>query len=148
MSIKFLEDLGYFCVDNLPAALILKFVEMCSQSQGKIEKAAIVVDIRGGQFFDPIIHSLEEVKQAGYQYDILFLEASNETLINRYKLSRRKHPLSPEGRILTGLMAERKRLAPFKAKANNIIDTTNLSQAELKEEILYLLKNVANRKDL
>ncbi len=137
-SVKFLEDLGYFCVDNLPPALLLKFAEMCAQSKGTIGKVAVVIDIRGGKFFDQLITSLDELETAGFKYDILFLEASDETLIKRFKASRRKHPLAAEGRIIKGIKAERKRLQEIKSRANNIIDTTNMSTTELKEEMVHL----------
>lgn len=137
-SIKFLEDLDYFCVDNLPPALIIKFAEMCTQSKGAIEKVAIVIDIRGGRFFDQLLSSLEELAHEGHEYEILFLEASDETLIRRFKSSRRKHPLAAEGRIIRGIKEERRRLKDIKAKADNIIDTTNMSPSELKEEIMHL----------
>lgn len=137
-SIKFLEDLGYFCVDNLPPALLLKFAEMCVQSKGTIGKVAVVIDIRGGKFFDQLIASLDELKAAGFDYDILFLEASDETLIKRFKASRRKHPLAAEGRIIKGIKAERRKLQDIKTRANNIIDTTNMSAAELKEEMIHM----------
>lgn len=137
-SIKFLEDLGFFCVDNLPPALISKFAEMCSDSKGAIDKAAIVIDIRVGKFFDQLHESLDELKASGHTYDILFLEASDETLIKRYKSSRRMHPLSANGRIIKGIKAERRKLQEFKSKATNIIDTTNMSPSELKEEIIHL----------
>lgn len=137
-SIKFLEDLGYFCVDNLPPALIVKFAEMCSESKGALEKVAIVIDIRGGKFFDQLSGCLEELEASGHTYEILFLEASDETLIRRFKASRRMHPLSPNGRIIKGIKAERRKLQEIKSKATNIIDTTNMSPSELKEEIVHL----------
>lgn len=137
-SINFLEDLGYFCVDNLPPALIVKFAEMCSHSNGAVKKVAIVIDIRGGKFFDQLSTSLEDLKSSGHTYDILFLEASDETLIKRFKSSRRMHPLAADGRIIKGIKAERRRLQEIKSKATNIIDTTNLSPSELKEEIVHL----------
>jgi len=137
-SIKCLEDLGYFCVDNLPPALISKFAEMCSESKGDIDKAAIVIDIRVGKFFNQIPASLDELKTSGHTYDILFLEASDETLIKRFKSSRRMHPLAVGDRIIKGLKAERRKLEEIKSKATNIIDTTNMSPSELKEEIIHL----------
>jgi UPF0042 nucleotide-binding protein len=137
-SIKFLEDLGYFCVDNLPPALICKFAEMCSDSKGAIDKAAIVIDIRVGKFLDQLSESLDELKASGNTYDILFLEASDEILIKRFKSSRRMHPLAANGRIIKGIKAERRELQNIKSKATNIIDTTNLSPSELKEEIVHL----------
>ncbi|MDD3704954.1 MAG: RNase adapter RapZ [Clostridiaceae bacterium] len=137
-SIKFLEDLGYFCVDNLPPALLGRFVEMCSEGKGDIKKAAIVIDIRVGKFLDHLTVSLDELKASGHTYDILFLEASDETLIKRFKSSRRMHPLSVGGRIINGIKAERRKLQEIKSKATNIIDTTNMSPSELKQEIIHL----------
>lgn len=137
-SIKFLEDLGYFCVDNIPPALLGRFVEMCSEGKGDIKKAAIVIDIRVGKFLDHLTVSLDELKALGHTYDILFLEASDETLIKRFKSSRRMHPLSVGGRIINGIKAERRKLQEIKSKATNIIDTTNMSPSELKQEIIHL----------
>ena len=137
-AVKFLEDLGFFCVDNLPPALILKFAEICSQSRGSIDKIAIVTDIRGGKFFDQLQSSLDELQKEGFNYDILFLEASDETLIKRFKTSRRMHPLAVDGRIIRGINAERRKLEEIKAKAAYIIDTTNMSTAQLKQEIIHL----------
>ena len=132
-AVKFLEDLSFFCVDNLPPALILKFAEICNQSRGSIDKVAIVTDIRGGKFFDQLQSSLDELQKEGFNYDILFLEASDETLIKRFKTSRRLHPLSMDGRIIRGINAERRKLEEIKAKATYIIDTTNMSTAQLKQ---------------
>lgn len=137
-AIKFLEDLGFFCVDNLPPALIMKFAEICSQTRGGIEKVAIVTDIRGGRFFDQLQSSLEEMERGGLNYEILFLEASDETLIKRYKTSRRMHPLAGDGRIIRGVKAERMKLQEIKKRANYIIDTTNMSTSQLKQEIVHL----------
>lgn len=137
-AVKFLEDLGFFCVDNLPPALILKFAEICSQSRGFIDKIAIVTDIRGGKFFDQLQSSLDELQKEGFNYDILFLEASDETLIKRFKTSRRMHPLAVDGRIIRGINAERTKLEEIKAKATYIIDTTNMSTSQLKQEIIHL----------
>ncbi|WP_138203468.1 RNase adapter RapZ [Haloimpatiens lingqiaonensis] len=134
-AIRCLEDLGYFCVDNLPTTLIPKFAEACFQTEGKIDKIALVIDIRGGKFFDDLFSSLSYFKAEGYHYEILFLEASDEVLIKRYKESRRKHPLAPEGRILTGIASERERLKEVREKANHIIDTTKLSTRELRQKI-------------
>lgn len=134
-AIRCLEDLGYFCVDNLPATLIPKFAEACYQTQGKIDKIALVIDIRGEQFFDDLFVSLNFLKEQGLKYEILFLDASDETLIKRFKESRRKHPLAPDGRILTGISKERNRLKEVKDRANNIIDTTKLATRELRERL-------------
>ncbi|MPQ42692.1 RNase adapter RapZ [Clostridium tarantellae] len=133
-----LEDLGYFCVDNLPPKLIPKFAEACIQSQGKINKVALVIDIRGGIFFDDLFESLEYLKQSNFKYEILFLEASDEVLVKRFKESRRSHPLSPDGRVLTGISNERARLRELKDRADNIIDTSKYAIKDLREKINVL----------
>jgi UPF0042 nucleotide-binding protein len=134
-AIRNLEDLGYFCVDNLPSTLIPKFAEACYQTDGKIDRIALVIDIRGGKFFDDLFESLNNLKQQGYKYEILFLDASDEVLIKRFKESRRKHPLAPDGRILNGITMERNKLREVKDRANCIIDTSKLATRELREEI-------------
>lgn len=130
-----LEDQGFFCVDNLPPTLIPKFAELCAQSEGKINKIALVVDIRGGDFFDSVYEALESLVALEIKYEILFLEASDETLVRRFKESRRPHPLSPDGRILEGIREERVRLGEIKGQAHKIIDTSNLTNRQLKEQI-------------
>ncbi|KOF58058.1 glmZ(sRNA)-inactivating NTPase [Clostridium sp. DMHC 10] len=137
-AIRSLEDLGYFCVDNLPSTLIPKFAEACFQTQGVIDRVALVIDIRGGKFFDNIFEGLDYLKNNGYSYEILFLDASDEVLIKRYKESRRKHPLAPEGRIINGIELERKKLEEIRNMANNIIDTSKLVARELKEKITVI----------
>ena len=138
LSIKYLEDLGYFCVDNLPPALIVKFAELWSQSRSNTENIALVIDIRGGRFFDQLQASLEELKNAGFDYNVLFLEASDEILIKRFKASRRQHPLAVDGRIIRGIKAERRKLEHIKSKASFIIDTTNMLPSDLKDEMKHL----------
>ncbi|SKA87003.1 UPF0042 nucleotide-binding protein [Clostridium sp. USBA 49] len=137
-AVRCLEDLGYFCVDNLPATLIPKFAEACYQTDGKIDKIALVIDIRGGKFFDNLFESLNFLKEQNFNYEILFLDANDETLIKRFKESRRKHPLAPEGRILNGINMERNRLKELKDRANNIIDTTKLSPRELRDKLISI----------
>ncbi|MDT3698883.1 MAG: RNase adapter RapZ [Thermincola sp.] len=134
-AIRGLEDLGFFCVDNLPPTLIPKFAELCAQSEGRVNKIALVVDIRGGGFFDSVYESLESLKSLGIKYEILFLEASDETLVRRFKESRRRHPLSDKGSTLEGILKERARLEELKGKAHKIIDTSNLTNKQLKEQI-------------
>lgn len=138
-AVRSLEDLGYFCVDNLPPSLIPKFAELCSQSKGKVNKVALVIDIRGGQFFDDLFVALEDLKAMGIYYEILFLEAANEILVNRFKETRRRHPLSGEGGgVMEGIKLERERLQELRGRANKIIDTSELKPNQLKEEILRL----------
>lgn len=134
-AVRNLEDLGFFCVDNLPPSLIPKFSEDCNQKDGKIDKIALVIDIRGGAFFDDLFQSLNYLKNNGASYEILFLDASDEILVKRFKETRRKHPLAPDGRILSGIEMERQKLRELKEKANYIINTTKLSTRELREEI-------------
>lgn len=134
-AIRSLEDLGYFCVDNLPPTLIPKFAEACFQTDGRIDKIALVIDIRGGEFFNDLFESLKYLEDESYKYEILFLDATDEVIIKRFKESRRKHPLAPDGRVLKGINLERNKLREVKDRANNIIDTSNLSPRELREEI-------------
>jgi len=134
-AIRALEDLGFFCVDNLPPALIMKFVELCAQSGGKVNHIALVIDIRGGEFFGALFESLESLKHEGVGYQILFLEASDEELVRRFKESRRRHPLAPEGRVLEGIQAERKRLEELRGRADRVITTTGKTSKWLKEEV-------------
>jgi UPF0042 nucleotide-binding protein len=137
-AIRCLEDIGYFCVDNLPPTLLPKFVDLCYQTEGKIDKIAMVIDIRGGEFFDDLFDSLHQLEEQNYKYEILFLEASDDVIIKRFKESRRNHPLAINKRIIDAVKEERERLAELKSKANNIIDTTNLTPRQLKEEIGHI----------
>ncbi|MBS5939177.1 RNase adapter RapZ [Clostridium sp.] len=138
-----LEDMGYFCVDNLPPKLIPKFAEACVQSQGKIDKVALVIDIRGGIFFDDLFESLNYLKAQEFKYEILFLDASDEVLVKRFKESRRSHPLAPGSRIITGINEERKKLREVKDRADIIIDTSKYAIKDLREE---MSKNYGNAK--
>ena len=141
-----LEDLGFFCVDNLPPALIPKFAEIVKESQGRIRQVALVIDIRGGQFFDDLGAALANLEMAGIPFQILFLDASDEILVRRYEETRRKHPLGDS--ILDGIRAERKRLQPLKERSHWIIDTSTLSARELKEELGDAFRRTDKRRTL
>ena len=130
---KSLEDMGYFCVDNLPPRLITKFAEACNS--GNIEKVALVIDIRGGVFFDDLFESLMYLKSSEFKYEILFLDASDEILVKRFKEARRSHPLAPQGRVLTGISEERNKLREVKDRADIIIDTSKYAIRDLREKI-------------
>ena len=130
-----LEDMGYFCVDNLPPKLIKKFAEVCKQSQGSIDKVALVMDIRGGIFFDDLFESLSELSREQFQYEILFLDTSDEVRVKRFKEKRRSHPLAPGGRVITGIELERQKLREVKDKADVIIDTSKYAIKDLREEM-------------
>ena len=134
-AIKVLEDIGFYCMDNLPPALLPDFAELCYQSKRNIDKIAVVADIRGGKFFDDLFKSLDALHSHGFEYRILFFEAMDDVLIKRFKELRRPHPLSPNGRIIDGISQEREKLAEVKEKADDIIDTSNLTIGLLKEEI-------------
>ncbi|QGU00362.1 RNase adapter protein RapZ [Candidatus Syntrophocurvum alkaliphilum] len=142
--VNYLEDWGYFCVDNLPPTLLTKFTELSMQSEGKINKVALVMDVRGGEFFHDLFNALIELKQNNIKYEILFLEASNEVLIRRFKETRRRHPLAPEGRLLEAIQNERSMLEELRGKANVIIDTSNISPRDLKEKLLTLYSSDEN----
>ncbi len=140
-AVKAMEDIGYYCVDNMPPVLLSPFAEVCSQSMGKIEKVAMVIDLRGGDLFNQLFDSLEELKQKGIEYKILFLDSTDQTLIKRYKQTRRSHPLAPQDAITEGIKKERKLLCEVRQRAEYIIDTTALGAAQLKEEIRSIFTN-------
>lgn len=133
-----MEDMGYYCIDNLPPVLIDKFADICRHSQGKLEKVALVMDLRGGYLFEQLTDELDNLKKNGYEYEILFLDAGDETLIKRYKETRRKHPLAAEGSILEGIKREREILSGIRASADYIIDTSGMTIGNLKKKITEL----------
>lgn len=134
-AMKVMEDMGYYCMDNLPPALLSKFAELTYKSTKEIEKVAVVVDIRGGVFFEDLFQELDELKEMGVGYKILFLDSSNETLIKRYKELRRPHPLNPEGNLIDGIKEERRILHQVKSRADYIVDTSKFNLGMLKEEL-------------
>ena len=138
-AMNYLEDMGYYCIDNMPPALIRDFVNLAKQDKMSIQKAAFVVDIRGGEFFEDLKTVLEEMRQNGTEYQLLFLEASDEVLVRRYKETRRTHPLSKTGSIREGIEAERKKLAHIRNEATYVIDTSNMKAAHLNQELKAVL---------
>ena len=138
-AVNSLEDLGFYCVDNMPPALIPKFAELCLQTEGKIRNVAIVTDVRGGTLFNSLFDGLDELRKQGGEYKILFLDADDSVLIRRFKETRRRHPLQEAGSSITdALRNERELLRPARERADYIIDTSNLSPAQLKEQITVL----------
>ena len=135
--VQALEDCGFFCIDNMPPQLILKFAEIYNRSSDKIKKAAIVSDIRSEDLGE-LADSLDELTQNGYSYEIIFLDASDEVLIKRYKETRRKHPLAEDGGILDGIKRERELLGEIKSRATHTIDTSRFKPAQLKAHISRL----------
>lgn len=137
IAVQSLEDLGFFCVDNLPPVLIPKFAELIEQSKGRIGKVALVIDLRGREFFTALSESLNYIKDNyTLNYEILFLDATDSVLVQRYKESRRRHPLAPDGMPLDGIMMERRLLEELKGWATQVIDTSNIKPAQLKEKII------------
>lgn len=134
-ALKMLEDAGFYCVDNLPVSLVEKFAELLIQPGSEVTKVALGLDVRTAQYFKEFPSVLERLKERDFPLEILYLDASEQTLIKRYKESRRKHPLSPEGRVEDGVRQERKVLEEIKKKATYVIETTNLLTRELKAEL-------------
>ena len=142
-----LEDIGFFVVDNMPAPLIPRFAELCMAGQAKYDRVAIVVDIRGGQTFDGLFAALDSLTQMDCAYKILFVEAATDTILKRYKETRRLHPLAKSGGLLDeAIRTERVMLEPVRAKAEYIVDTTNLSTAKLRGELLRIFDSDSPQK--
>lgn len=136
VTVQALEDLGYFCIDNIPPILIPKFAELLEQSDNRMPRVAFVIDLRSREFFSGLMESIQNLIKEGRNLpQILFLDASDETLVKRYKETRRRHPLAPEGQLLEGIQEERRQLSDIKGIANIIIDTTDLKPQALKEKL-------------
>ncbi len=133
--LKMLEDLGYFCVDNLPPALIGKFADICFSPDSGINNVALGIDVRGGDFFTKLFEEVDKLIASGYESNLVFMEASDEVLIKRFKETRRRHPLVVSGRIEDGIREERLLLEEAKRRSNYIVDTSSLLTRELKTEI-------------
>jgi UPF0042 nucleotide-binding protein len=128
-----LEDLGFFCIDNLPVTLIPKVAELCAQSEKRIERVALVVDAREGRFLEGLFSIVEDLRRDGHLVRIVFLDASDEVLVRRFSESRRPHPLAPGGSALEGIRTERERLAHLKAEADLVIDTSAFTVHEFRK---------------
>jgi UPF0042 nucleotide-binding protein len=134
-AIAAFEDGGYFCVDNLPPRMIGSLGELFRHDGSGVERAAVVSDVRGGDYFDDLLQVLDELEAEGLKPTVLFLEADEETLVDRYKETRRRHPLAPEGRIVDGIRAERELLGPLRERAGVVMDSSDLTAAELRRRI-------------
>lgn len=134
-ALKMLEDVGFYCVDNLPVPLIEKFVELIAMPNSEINKVALGLDVRADQPFEEARKTLDRLRENGYVFEILFMDASEHVLLKRYKETRRMHPLSPEGRVEDGIHKEQEILKAIKENADYVIDTSNLLSRELKEDI-------------
>jgi UPF0042 nucleotide-binding protein len=132
---KCLEDLGWFVVDNLPPSLIPTMVDLGARSQGSVARIAVVVDVRGRNFFDDLLASLEDLERRGVRLRVVFLEASDEALVRRFESVRRPHPLQDDGRIVDGIARERELLRDLRGEADLVIDTSSLNVHELRAKL-------------
>ncbi len=146
-TLNFLEDAGYYCVDNMPVQLISEFAKLLREND-EIERAALGIDARTGSGFDELESELAKLKEMGISYDILFLESDDAVLVKRYKETRRIHPLAFGDRIETGISRERGKLSNIKKHASHIIDTSQMLTRELKAEIDKIFVNDMNFKNL
>lgn len=136
-AVNVLEDIGYYCVDNMPPELMVKFAEICGQSEGKIEKVAFVADVRGGDLFLKLKDAVNDMRAMDVKIKVLYLDCSDDTIVRRYKETRRKHPLDEisYGNIRKAIETEREMLISIKDRVDYYIDTTNTSTAEFKEKM-------------
>ncbi|MCA9473564.1 MAG: RNase adapter RapZ [Nitrospirales bacterium] len=134
-ALKCLEDIGFFCVDNLPPALFQKFIELCSERRGEVKNIGLGIDIRERGFFSDFSSNLHHLKAQGYQIELLFLEAQDEILVRRFSESRRPHPLLPQQPVIEGILLERERLEALRQQADRIVDTSELTIHDLKQWI-------------
>ena len=131
-----LEDLGYYCVDNIPVSMMSKFVELCLATSGRYERVALVTDVRAITDFSELFVAFDDIKDLGCKYSILFMEAKTEAIVKRYKETRRKHPLDPEGHdLLAAVTKEREYMEPIKNRADYVIDTTSLTLGKLQRTL-------------
>ena len=147
-AIRFLEDMGYYCVDNLPVRLIDPFMELVSAPGSDVDKVGLGLDVRADKSFDNVEQVLAALKKKGYKYEILFMDASDEVLIKRYKETRRQHPVCPSGRVEDGIAQERKILEQIKKDADYVIDTSGLLTRVLKEELIKIFVKDENYNSL
>jgi UPF0042 nucleotide-binding protein len=143
-AIAAFEDGGYFCVDNLPPRMIGSLGELFRHEGSGVERAAVVSDVRGGDYFDDLLHVLDDLDVDGLAPKVLYLEADEQTLVDRYKETRRRHPLAPDGQLVEGIRAERKLLAPLRERADMVMDTTDLSGAVLRRRIAEEMLDTAS----
>lgn len=147
-ALNMLEDAGYFCVDNLPIPLIPKFADLLCMPNSEITKAALGIDVRGGQAFGELEAMTEILEERHIAYEILYLDASDSVLVKRYKETRRSHPLAGKGRIDHGIAKEREKLTFLKKKAKYIIDTSQMLTRELNQELIRIFVDEKDYKNI
>ncbi len=147
-AIKYIEDLGYFCVDNMLPDLISSFITLCHSNGRNITKVAFVVDSRSGDQFDALLREMDQTDLMDVEVKLIFLEASDDVIIRRYKESRRKHPLAPNNRVSEGLTAERKLLEKVKERADIMIDTSLMKPQQLRNTLYDMLDDTDQSKNI
>ena len=147
-AIRALEDLGFFCVDNLPPVLLPKFIELCKASSGEISRVAMVMDVRGRAFMKEYPAIFKELKKKGEKINILFLESSDEVLVRRFKETRRQHPLAEKESVREGIKRERDKLSDLRMLASEILDTSSFTVHQLREVILQLFSKISSKKKM
>jgi UPF0042 nucleotide-binding protein len=147
-AIKCFEDMGFFCVDNLPTTLIPTFAELIARSRHDVQRVALGVDVREGEYLSHLLEALHELKRRGHTVEVLFFEASDEALVRRYHESRRRHPLGTEGNVLDAIRAERKAMAHMREIADRIIETSSITVHQLKALLGELYINPGTRSGL
>lgn len=148
-AMHFFEDAGYFCMDNVPPALLPKFINICLESGGRLSKIAVVIDARGGSFFKDLFEAIDDIKHLGAQVKVLYLEASEESLIRRFSETRRKHPLNQGSeRIIDNIRQERDLLEETRSRADFILDTSSRNGRELQDEIRRILQEYVSHQSM
>lgn len=146
--IRYLEDMGYFCIDNMPPVLIPKFAEMLSSVNGNFNNVALVIDIRVGDMINELLVQINDLKRKGYDCKLLYLDADDETLVKRYKETRRQHPLDNSSGLLASIQQERKMLSALYNAADHVIDTSNLSTQDLLQKLKSIYASPDSRHSL
>ena len=137
-AIKSFEDMGYFCVDNLPTTLIPTFADLTARSTQAVRRVALGVDVREGEYLSHLLDALAELRARGHRVEVLFLEATDEALVRRYSETRRRHPLAHDGSVLDAIRAERKALSHMREVADRVLDTSALTVHRLKDRLVEL----------
>jgi len=134
-ALKVLEDMGFFCVDNMPSVLLTKFADLCFQGNTEFNKVAVGIDIRGREFFHALVNALDYMTENNYRYEVLFMYADEGTLVNRYNFTRRMHPLATGGRIIEGIRKENEMLDDLKVRATYMLDTSQMQPKQMSEAL-------------
>ncbi|MBN2897132.1 MAG: RNase adapter RapZ [Clostridia bacterium] len=142
-AMKAFEDRGYYCIDNLPPQLFSTFADLCEANRDDISNVALVIDTRGGVFFEDLFQGLERLRERGHSVEIIFLETKEEILIKRFKEARRSHPMNPQGGLLEGIELEKKKLKEVREKSDYVIDTSYYNLSEFKQKLSSILDEVA-----